>query len=61
MSLTDIVSALNLSFLSQTALVIFIAVFLLLMARLFRPGHKRAHEHAARLVLDDAPTVHTTR
>jgi cbb3-type cytochrome oxidase subunit 3 len=60
-SLTDIVSALNLSLLSQTALVIFIAVFVLLMARLFRPGHQKAHAHAARLALDDAPTVRTSR
>ena len=54
MSLTDIVSSLNQSVLTQVALVLFLAAFAGLLVRLFQPGHKRAHAHAANLPLEDS-------
>lgn len=57
MSLSDFCSRLGLALWTQGALIIFVAVFVVLLARLFRPGHVRAHRLAASLPLHDAPAA----
>lgn len=55
MSLTDIVSALNQSWLAEAGLVCFLAAFAVIVVRLFRKGHRAEDRAAASIPLNDAP------
>jgi cbb3-type cytochrome oxidase subunit 3 len=53
MKLSDIMSAANLSSYAEVALVIFFAVFILIVVRTWAPSRRQELEAAARLPLDD--------
>lgn len=57
MSLTDIVSQLDRAWLTEAALVLFLAAFVAIVSRLFRRGHRDAHRAAAAIPLDE-PAAH---
>jgi cbb3-type cytochrome oxidase subunit 3 len=59
MSLTDIVSALNQSWLAEAGLVCFLAAFAVIVAHLFRKGHRAEDHAAASIPLNDAPLFNT--
>ncbi|HEU4566169.1 MAG TPA: cbb3-type cytochrome c oxidase subunit 3 [Gemmatimonadaceae bacterium] len=63
MKLSDIMGHAGLSIYTEIALVIFLAVFIAIVFRVFAPSRKREWERASRLPLDDAPRApspHTT-
>lgn len=53
MSLTDLVSGLDIAVLPQAALVLFVAAFAAILISLFRKGSTQAHHDAARIPLED--------
>lgn len=57
MTLTDLMSHSGLAVFAEIALLLFLAVFLLLVVRLFAPGRRREMEAAGRLPLDDHEPV----
>lgn len=62
MSLTDIMSHSDLSTYPQVALIIFLAVFASMTARIFLSRHRRdVYARAASLPLDDARIAATNR
>jgi cbb3-type cytochrome oxidase subunit 3 len=58
MKLSDVVSHSGLAFYAEVALVIFFAVFLVVLARTFWPSRRSELEADGRLPLDDDPVVH---
>jgi cbb3-type cytochrome oxidase subunit 3 len=57
MSLTDIVSSLDQPWLAEAGLVCFLAAFAVILARMFRRGHREADRAAAALPLNDGPAL----
>jgi len=57
MTLTDLMSNSGLVVFAEVAMLLFIAAFLVLVVRLFRPGRRRDLEAAARLPLEDHDPV----
>jgi len=53
MRLSDLMSNMDLAFYPQVALVIFLAVFVGVIARVFSKKRAKEYEEAARLPLDD--------
>ena len=53
MELSDIMGAANLSSYAEVALVIFLAVFVFIVARTWAPSRRQEFEAASRLPLDD--------
>lgn len=61
MSMTDIVSAMQRTGFTQAGLVIFLVVFVVIVIRLFRSGHRESHRRDSMLPLIEAPIVPTPR
>ncbi len=57
MKLSDVMSHMDLAAYPEVALVIFLVVFAAIGFRVFRPGRRAALESAARLPIDDLPTI----
>ena len=57
MRLSDIMAGAGLSVYAEIALIIFLAVFLAIVLRLFWPGRKKAMDAASRMPLDDEHPV----
>jgi cbb3-type cytochrome oxidase subunit 3 len=57
MTLTDLMSGAGLSAYAEVALVLFLLAFAVIVLRLFAPGRRREMDRAARLPLDDGPTL----
>lgn len=55
MKLSDIMGHAGLAGFAQVALVLFLAVFVAVAIRVFRPSRKTALEAAGAMALDDAP------
>lgn len=55
MKLSDIMSNAGLSVYAEIALIIFLAVFVAIVFRVFAPSRKHEWERASQLPLDDAP------
>jgi cbb3-type cytochrome oxidase subunit 3 len=60
MRLSDIVSHAGLAGYAEVALILFFAVFVTVVIRLFGPGGRRDIDHLAHLPLDDPSTGPTT-
>jgi cbb3-type cytochrome oxidase subunit 3 len=56
MSLSDIMGHAGLSIYAQISLILFLVVFIAIIARTFAPSRRRELEEASRLPLDDTPT-----
>ena len=56
MSLSDIMGHAGLSVYAQISLVLFLIVFVAIVARTFAPSRRRELDEASRLPLDDTPT-----
>ena len=57
MKLSDIMSAANLSWYAEVALVLFFLAFLIIVWRVFRPSKRAEWEKPARMPLDDEHPV----
>ncbi len=55
MKLSDIMGNAGLAIYAQIALVLFLAVFVAIVVRVFRPSRKADLEAAAAMALEDAP------
>jgi cbb3-type cytochrome oxidase subunit 3 len=58
MKLSDVVSHAGLAFYAEVALIVFFAVFVAIVVRLFASRRSRDMERMARLPLDDTPEEH---
>ena len=57
MSLSDIMSNAGLAFYAEVALVLFLLVFIVVVARLLLPSRRRELDEASRLPFDDEPST----
>jgi cbb3-type cytochrome oxidase subunit 3 len=61
MRLTDIMSNAGLAVYAELGLVLFLAAFVAIAIRLFRPSDKRRHDEAAHLPFDDGTRGNASR